>query len=208
MAGFDGLLGESPNSSGGRENTEGRRSLALTDLHNRIARLLRDACRRLARTEQGLLAAAREACGKLRFVPKTMRSPYESLVRAIAHQHLHRSAAEAISRPLDPANSPKKIPFASGFDLSWKSRNSACAVFPHRKPGRSKTLPKRRLTELFRQTVKLSSLSDDQIIERLTEIYGVGRWTVEMLLIFQLGRMDVWPVDDFGVPNRISIFQA
>jgi len=42
-------------------------------------------------------------------------------------------------------------------------------------------------------------LSDDALIERLTVIWGVGRWTVEMLLIFTLGRLDVLPVDDFGV---------
>jgi DNA-3-methyladenine glycosylase II len=47
-----------------------------------------------------------------------------------------------------------------------------------------------------RQIVKLS---DDEIIERLTEVRGVGRWTVEMLLIFQLGRHDVLPAADFGV---------
>lgn len=42
-------------------------------------------------------------------------------------------------------------------------------------------------------------LSDDEIVERLTEVRGIGRWTVEMFLIFDLGRMDVWPVDDYGV---------
>ena len=42
-------------------------------------------------------------------------------------------------------------------------------------------------------------LPDDEIIARLTEVRGVGRWTVEMLLIFQLGRPDVLPVGDFGV---------
>jgi DNA-3-methyladenine glycosylase II len=42
-------------------------------------------------------------------------------------------------------------------------------------------------------------LDDDTIIEQLTRIHGVGRWTVEMLLIFTLGRLDVLPVDDFGV---------
>ena len=42
-------------------------------------------------------------------------------------------------------------------------------------------------------------LDDEAIIERLTQIHGVGRWTVEMLLIFTLGRPDVLPVDDFGV---------
>src|SRR5436309_505951 len=42
-------------------------------------------------------------------------------------------------------------------------------------------------------------LGDEEMIERLTRIHGVGRWTVEMLLIFTLGRLDVLPVDDFGV---------
>jgi len=42
-------------------------------------------------------------------------------------------------------------------------------------------------------------LSDAEIIERLTQVRGVGRWTVEMLLIFQLGRKDVLPAGDFGV---------
>ncbi|HEY2328534.1 MAG TPA: DNA-3-methyladenine glycosylase 2 family protein, partial [Verrucomicrobiae bacterium] len=46
---------------------------------------------------------------------------------------------------------------------------------------------------------QIEKLGDEEIIERLTEARGVGRWTVEMLLIFQLGRKDVLPVDDFGV---------
>ena len=45
----------------------------------------------------------------------------------------------------------------------------------------------------------IRALPDEEIIERLTAVRGVGRWTVEMLLIFTLGRGDVWPVDDFGV---------
>jgi DNA-3-methyladenine glycosylase II len=44
-----------------------------------------------------------------------------------------------------------------------------------------------------------SRLSDDEIVERLTQVHGIGRWTVEMFLIFDLRRLDVWPVDDYGV---------
>ena len=53
-----------------------------------------------------------------------------------------------------------------------------------------------------RQIVKLS---DEEIIARLTEVRGVGRWTVEMLLIFQLGRPDVLPADDFGVRSGFRV---
>jgi DNA-3-methyladenine glycosylase II len=45
----------------------------------------------------------------------------------------------------------------------------------------------------------LHKLSDDEIVERLTEVRGIGRWTVEMLLMFRLGRPDVLPVDDLGI---------
>jgi DNA-3-methyladenine glycosylase II len=48
-------------------------------------------------------------------------------------------------------------------------------------------------------------MDDETIIERLSSVRGVGRWTVEMLLMFQLGRPDVWPVDDFGVRNGFRL---
>jgi DNA-3-methyladenine glycosylase II len=52
---------------------------------------------------------------------------------------------------------------------------------------------------------KIDGMADDEIIERLTTVRGVGRWTVEMLLIFQLGRPDVLPADDFGVRNGFRL---
>ena len=51
----------------------------------------------------------------------------------------------------------------------------------------------------------LGALSDDAIVERLTSVRGVGRWTVEMMLIFRLGRSDVWPVDDYGVRKGFAL---
>lgn len=51
----------------------------------------------------------------------------------------------------------------------------------------------------------IRQLTDEAIIERLIQVRGIGRWTAEMLLIFQLGRPDVLPVDDFGVRNGFRI---
>ncbi len=51
----------------------------------------------------------------------------------------------------------------------------------------------------------LVSLSNDEILERLTQVRGIGRWTVEMMLMFQLGRPDILPVDDFGVRNGFRL---
>src|SRR5437762_744399 len=71
----------------------------------------------------------------------------------------------------------------------------------------------RALKDIARHAVKgvvptrraCGRLGDDEIIARLTQIYGVGRWTVEMLLIFTLGRRDVLPVDDFGVREGFRV---
>ncbi|MEI6702610.1 MAG: DNA-3-methyladenine glycosylase 2 family protein, partial [Deltaproteobacteria bacterium] len=45
----------------------------------------------------------------------------------------------------------------------------------------------------------INTMDDDAIVSRIIQVRGIGRWTIEMLLIFKLGRMDVLPVDDFGV---------
>ena len=71
----------------------------------------------------------------------------------------------------------------------------------------SKPGQKARAQELAAKTIDgtvpssraLLRMSDDEIIARLTQVRGIGRWTVEMLLLFDLGRPDVWPVDDYGV---------
>jgi 3-methyladenine DNA glycosylase/8-oxoguanine DNA glycosylase len=51
----------------------------------------------------------------------------------------------------------------------------------------------------------LHTLGDDEIVERLTQVRGIGRWTVEMLLMFRLGRPDILPIDDFGVRNGFRL---
>ncbi|PYM96354.1 MAG: DNA-3-methyladenine glycosylase 2 family protein [Candidatus Rokuibacteriota bacterium] len=125
-------------------------------------------------------------------------SPYEALTRAIAHQQLNGRAAETIlarfvglfgngrfpSPAAVAATSPARLRSA-GF-----SRGKVRAIKDIARHAIAGTVPTRRAA---------ARLSDEEIIERLTPIYGVGRWTVEMLLIFTLGRPDVLPVDDFGV---------
>jgi len=48
---------------------------------------------------------------------------------------------------------------------------------------------------------RLHRLDDEEVIRELVQVRGIGRWTAEMFLMFQLGRLDVWPVDDYGVRN-------
>lgn len=126
------------------------------------------------------------------------RGPYEALVRAIAHQQLHGNAARAILNrfealfPGDDFPAPDAVlamPQESlrGCGFSATKIASIRDICAHAMAG---TVPTRRAS---------SRLSDEALIERLTGIRGVGRWTVEMMLIFTLGRPDVLPVDDFGV---------
>ena len=136
-------------------------------------------------------------CG---LVPETRRSPFQSLVHAVAHQQLNGTAADAILarfKKLFPGRRfprPEDLASVSDDDLRWVgfSRAKILAI----RDIAAKTLA--GVVPTSRQIVKLS---DAEIIERLTEVRGVGRWTVEMLLIFQLGRPDVLPADDFGVRN-------
>src|SRR5205814_10467295 len=51
---------------------------------------------------------------------------------------------------------------------------------------------------------ELARMTDEEIVERLTKVRGIGRWTVEMLLLFELGRLDVWPVADYGVQKGFA----
>jgi DNA-3-methyladenine glycosylase II len=126
------------------------------------------------------------------------RSLYEALVRAVAHQQLHGKAAETIlgrfaalfpdggfPRPDAVLALPEPLLLGCGF-----SRGKAAAIRDICAKALDGTVPGRRAS---------AKLTDEALIERLTAIRGVGRWTVEMLLIFTLGRPDVLPVDDFGV---------
>jgi len=126
------------------------------------------------------------------------RDLYEALVRAIAHQQLHGKAAEAILgrfvalHPDETFPSPDRV-MKTGDDAMRGCGFSAAKLAAIRDicaKTLDGTVPTRR---------QATRLSDEVLIERLTTIRGVGRWTVEMLLIFARGRPDVLPVDDFGV---------
>ncbi|MDQ6692639.1 MAG: DNA-3-methyladenine glycosylase 2 family protein, partial [Candidatus Dormibacteraeota bacterium] len=55
---------------------------------------------------------------------------------------------------------------------------------------------------------RIEEVGDDEIVERLSSVRGIGRWTAEMFLIFQLGRPDVWPVDDLAVRRGYAVIHA
>ncbi len=127
-------------------------------------------------------------------------SPYESLTRAIAHQQLNGRAANTILGRFVALYPGKRFPdpddvlathFARLRAVGF-SRNKVTAIRDLAANARDGIVPTR---------TQARRLDDEELILRLVEIYGVGRWTVEMLLIFTLGRLDVLPVDDFGIQS-------
>jgi DNA-3-methyladenine glycosylase II len=126
------------------------------------------------------------------------REPYEALVRAIAHQQVHGRAAEAILGRFLALFPGQDFPPATQVLTTAPEAMRACG-FSASKIAAIRDIAEKTVGGLVPSRRGAARLDDETLIERLCAIRGVGRWTVEMLLIFTLGRPDVLPVDDFGV---------
>ena len=129
-------------------------------------------------------------------------SPFESLLESILYQQLHGKAAATIHRRVreyfkgDPSpqaliDTPADVLRAAGV-----SGNKIKAM---------KDLALRTLDGTVPSHAAIKRMTDADIVERLTEVRGIGPWTVEMLLIFRMGRPDVLPVTDYGVRKGYAL---
>ena len=124
--------------------------------------------------------------------------PYESLAQAITHQQLHAAAARSILARF--VNTFGNGAFPTPETVLAAPNEALRAVgLSFSKIAALKDLATKTVAGVVPDREVLVGLEDAQIIARLTEVRGIGRWTVEMLLMFQLGRPDILPVDDFGV---------
>jgi DNA-3-methyladenine glycosylase II len=142
--------------------------------------------------------------GPYRLMPRARRSPFESLVRAIAYQQLHEKAAESILYRFVALFPAKRFPQPADL-LAMDEQAIRGAGFSQAKIAALRDLAAKTLDGTVPAGSIIRTLDDEAIIERFIAVRGIGRWTVEMLLIFQLGRPDVLPVDDFGVRNGFRI---
>jgi DNA-3-methyladenine glycosylase II len=124
--------------------------------------------------------------------------PFQALAHAIAHQQLNGTAANTILKRLIATCGESDFPTPQEI-LDASAATVRAAGFSFAKVAALKDLAAKTLAAIVPDRRTLAALEDTVIIERLTQVRGVGRWTVEMLLMFQLGRPDVLPVDDFGV---------
>jgi len=142
--------------------------------------------------------------GPYRLKPRVRRSPFESLARAIAYQQLHEKAAESILRRFVALSPTGRFPQPDDL-LAMNEQAIRGAGFSQSKVAALRDLAAKTLDGTVPTGAVVRKLDDEAIIERLVAVRGIGRWSVEMLLIFQLGRPDVLPVDDFGVRNGFRI---
>ena len=136
--------------------------------------------------------------------PDKKRSPFQSLVRAVAHQQLHGTAAENILNRFIKLFPGRRFPRPEDLVSVTDEQMRACG-FSFAKIRAIRDIAEKTLSGVVPGARAIVKLTDEEIIERLTTVRGVGRWTVEMLLIFQLGRENVLPVDDFGVRNGFRV---
>ena len=163
----------------------------------------REAIEHLSRADRRLAALIRRV-GPCRLRVQRKFEPYAALVRAVTYQQLHATAAEAIfnrflalfPRVLFPAPEELLAMPEERLRKAGLSRAKAAAIRDIAVQTAAGVVP-------TRATAK--RLSDAELVERLTVIRGVGPWTVEMLLIFTLGRRDVLPVTDYGVRQGFAL---
>src|SRR5664279_1384974 len=136
--------------------------------------------------------------------PESRRSPFQSLVQAVAHQQLNGTAANTILSRFKKLFPRRRFPKPEDLANVTDAQIRACG-FSFAKIKAIRDITEKTLSGVVPASRQIVKLSDDEIIERLTEVRGVGRWTVEMLLIFQLGREDVLPADDFSVRNGFRL---
>jgi len=142
--------------------------------------------------------------GACELEPETWRSPFQSLVQAVAHQQLNGTAANTILTRFKELFPVRRFPKPEDLAKVTDGQIRACG-FSFAKIAAIRDIAAKTLDGTIPSSRVIAKLSDEEIIARLTRARGVGRWTVEMLLIFQLGRTDVLPVDDFGVRNGFRL---
>lgn len=126
------------------------------------------------------------------------------MVRAVANQQLNGKAAATILGRFVALFPGKRFPAPEDLAEVGDDRLRQCG-FSRAKVASIRDIAAKAMSGVVPTSRQMARLPDEEIVERLTEVRGVGRWTVEMLLMFQLGRPDILPVDDFGVRNGFRL---
>ena len=138
------------------------------------------------------------AIGPCRHAAKPAREPYEALIRAIAYQQLHAKAGDAILGRFLALYPAAAFPAPQQVLATDEAALRTCG-FSGTKLATIRGIAQAALDGVVPTREQALSRPDEALIDRLVTLRGVGRWTVEMLLIYTLERSDILPADDFGV---------
>ncbi len=141
-----------------------------------------------------------ERIGRFRLPPPTT-DHFAALAESILYQQLAGAAAAAIHRRFEALFDGQLSPEAV---LAVPEKKLRAAGLSGRKAASIRDLAA-KVADSTVPLDRISRLRDDDIVARLSVVKGIGRWTAEMFLIFQLRRLDVWPVDDYGVRQGYSL---
>lgn len=160
------------------------------------------ACRELASADP-VLGRLIERAGPYTLRLKSQRSIFEALLESIVYQQLNGKAASAILKRLleffgDLHPAPEHLLQAP------EERLRGCGLSAN-KLRALRDLAAKTLDGTVPTVARIRRMSDAEIVKRLTAVRGIGPWTVEMLLIFRLGRPDVLPVTDYGVRKGFAL---
>lgn len=160
------------------------------------------ACQQLAETDPKL-GKLMERAGPFTLRLKSQHSPFESLLESIIYQQLHGKAAAAILKRL--LESFGEIHPAPELLLQAPDEQLRGAGLSQGKMLALRDLAAKTIDGTVPTLERIRRMPDDEIVERLSAVRGVGKWTVEMLLMFRLGRPDVLPVTDYGVRKGFAL---
>lgn len=130
--------------------------------------------------------------------PSVLVRPFDALAESIVYQQLSGKAAATIWGRVRALYGTRKWLDPKQVLATPDDQLRACGL-SRAKTIAVKDLAAKTIEGIVPSGARLAKMDDDEIIERLTAVRGIGRWTVEMLLLFELGRPDVWPVTDLGV---------
>jgi DNA-3-methyladenine glycosylase II len=144
------------------------------------------------------LAGIIRRAGPCALKPRLRHSPFEELLEAIVYQQLSGRAAATIYGRVRALYPPRRA-LAPAAILDTPDATLRAAGLSRNKAAAARDLATKALEGIVPTAAALRRMPDDEIVARLTAVRGIGRWTVEMLLIFRLGRPDVLPIHDLGI---------
>ena len=161
------------------------------------------ACRHLSERD-AVLAELIEKTAAFQMDEDPLQSPYEALLEAIAYQSISGKAAATIYGRIKALSGNGRAP-SPGQMLKLRTTALRKAGLSGAKALAMKDLAKKTMEGVVPTLEEAHKLSDEELVKRLVSVRGIGAWTVEMFLIFRLGRPDVLPIHDLGVKKGWSV---